>query len=444
MKRFMTKLHNLKTWHKVTSMILMLMIAVAGLGVIYVQGLMGKIKRTHIDVKKLSCVDVDGYVNIALLGVDSRKMKKKNLKQSNTDCIIVVSMNTKTNDVNLISVYRDTYLRLNGTETYQKINSAFAYGGAAGTIKTLNENMDLNIKNYVLFNFKMVADLVNAVKGIEVDVKDYEIEELNKYTIQTANNVGQKKYKLVKSPGKQTLEGVQAVSYGRIRKGVGDDFKRTSRMRIVIKKVTEKLKTEGVGTLMKLMDKLLPQLQTNLSNNDMIGLAQRLSKFKIKKSRGWPYKVATGYIDQSSFVFPVDLEKNVVKLHKEMFEQQAYKVTERLKNIAARVAGALGSSSNQQTVDPRKTTTGNGYKPRTPSSNTVKGTQNGTTQKTNPQQNTQKNAAGNNKPVQPKPDTGGNTTKPPAGNSGGNGSTGNGGNNGGGNDSGGNSGDLGN
>ena len=320
MKRFMTKLHNLKTWHKVTAMILMLMIAVAGLGVIYVQGLMGKIKRTHIDVKKLSCVDVDGYVNIALLGVDSRKMKKKNLKQSNTDCIIVVSMNTKTNDVNLISVYRDTYLRLNGTETYQKINSAFAYGGAAGTIKTLNENMDLNIKNYVLFNFKMVADLVNAVKGIEVDVKDYEIEELNKYTIQTANNVGQKKYKLVKSPGKQTLEGVQAVSYGRIRKGVGDDFKRTSRMRIVIKKVTEKLKTEGVGTLMKLMDKLLPQLQTNLSNNDMIGLAQRLSKFKIKKSRGWPYKVATGYIDQSSFVFPVDLEKNVVKLHKEMFE----------------------------------------------------------------------------------------------------------------------------
>ena len=97
MKRFMTKLHNLKTWHKVTAMILMLMIAVAGLGVIYVQGLMGKIKRTHIDVKKLSCVDVDGYVNIALLGVDSRKMKKKNLKQSNTDCIIVVSMNTKTN-----------------------------------------------------------------------------------------------------------------------------------------------------------------------------------------------------------------------------------------------------------------------------------------------------------------------------------------------------------
>lgn len=435
MKRFMTKLHNLKTWHKVTAMILMLVMSLAGLGVIYVQGMMGKIKRTHIDVRKLSCVDVDGYVNIALLGVDSRKMKKKNLKQSNTDCIIVVSMNTKTNDVNLISVYRDTYLRLNGTETYQKVNSAFAYGGAAGTIKTLNENLDLNIKNYVLFNFKMVADLVNAVNGIEVNVKDYEIEELNKYTIQTANNVGQKKYKLVKKPGKQTLEGVQAVSYGRIRKGVGDDFKRTSRMRIVIKKVTEKLKTEGLGTLMKLMDKLLPQLQTNLSNNDMIGLAQRLSKFKIKKSRGWPYKVATGYIDQSSFVFPVNLEQNVIKLHKEMFAQEAYKVTDRLKTIAARVAGALGSSSNQQTVDSGKTTTGNGYKPRTPASETVKGSGNAAGGKVPPQKATKKNAAGNNAASQPKQETGGSNSNPPPANSGGNA-------NGGGES--GNSGDLGN
>ena len=91
--------------------------------------------------------------------------------------------------------------------------------------------MDLNVDKYVLFNFKMVSDLVNSVGGITVDVKDYEIQQLNKYTKQTAHNIGQKKYKLVTKAGKQKLEGVQAVSYGRIRKGVGDDFKRTSRMR---------------------------------------------------------------------------------------------------------------------------------------------------------------------------------------------------------------------
>lgn len=89
--------------------------------------------------------------------------------------------------------------------------------------------MDLNISNYVVVNFKAVADLVDAVGGIEVDVQDYEIEQLNKYTIETAKNIGHDDYKLVESAGVQTLEGVQAVSYGRIRKGVGDDFKRTEK-----------------------------------------------------------------------------------------------------------------------------------------------------------------------------------------------------------------------
>ena len=114
--------------------------------------------------------------------------------------------------------------------------------------------MDLNVDKYVLFNFKMVSDLVNAVDGITVDVKSNEVQQLNKYTRQTANNIGQKKYNLVKKAGKQKLEGVQAVAYGRIRKGCGDDFKRTSRMRIVIKKVTAKLQKSSISTILDVMD----------------------------------------------------------------------------------------------------------------------------------------------------------------------------------------------
>ena len=99
------------------------------------------------------------------------------------------------------------------------------------TMKTLNQAMDLNISKLWVVNFKAVADLSRRqVGGIEVDVQDYEIQQLNKYTKETAENIGTKKYNLVKSAGVQTLEGVQAVSYGRIRKGVGDDFKRTERM----------------------------------------------------------------------------------------------------------------------------------------------------------------------------------------------------------------------
>lgn len=120
MNTVVSKVYSMKRWQKVTAFILMFVIFVAGLGVIFVQSQVGKIKRKKIDINKLSCVDVDGYVNIALLGVDSRKMEKNNLKGTNTDCIIVASINTKNNEVKLTSVYRDTYLRINGTETYQK------------------------------------------------------------------------------------------------------------------------------------------------------------------------------------------------------------------------------------------------------------------------------------------------------------------------------------
>ncbi|MDY2959345.1 MAG: LCP family protein [Hornefia sp.] len=384
------KIYNMKQWQKVTALILMFVMSVAGLGFIYVQSQLGKIKRKHVDIKKLSCVDVDGYVNIALLGVDSRKMEKDNLKGTNTDCIIVASINTKNNEVKLTSVYRDTYLRINGTETYQKVNSAYAYGGAEGAMKTLNQNMDLNINSYVLFNFQMVADLVDAVDGIEVDVKKEEISELNKYTKDSAEHLKSKKYNLVKKPGKQTLRGAQAVSYGRIRKGVGDDFKRTGRMRIVIQKVTDKLKTRSIRQLIKLMDVLLPQMETNLSTNDMIGLAQRLSKFKLKNSKGWPYQVTTGNIDGVSYVFPVDLEANVVKLHKEVFGQKDYKVTDTVKEIAARIASGRSSSSNQQSVSP--SSGGSGYTPPASSNQGgSSGSGSDTKQKTAPKQPTPQN-----------------------------------------------------
>lgn len=198
----------------------------------------------------LSLVDVDGYYNILLLGVDSRDMD--DLKGTRSDAIMIVSINKDTNDVKILSVYRDTFLKMGDTSSYDKITHACAKGGPEMTMKTLNQAMDLNISNYVVVNFKAVADLVDAVGGIEVDVQDYEIQQLNKYTKETADNIGTKKYNLVKSAGVQTLEGVQAVSYGRIRKGVGDDFKRTERMRTVMTLVTDKMKDMSFKEIKKI------------------------------------------------------------------------------------------------------------------------------------------------------------------------------------------------
>jgi LCP family protein required for cell wall assembly len=340
------KTAGLKRWQKI-SIIVLILIVVLGVTAytayrLYVNSKLDKINRVSVDPKNLSCVDVDGYANIVLLGVDTRNMKKKNLQGANTDCIVIVSMNEKTKKVNLISVYRDTYLRINGTITYEKVNSAFANGGAASTMKTLNEAADLNISKYVLFNFKMVADMVNAVGGIEVNVKKAEIQQLNKYTKETAKSIGQKKYKRVKKPGLQTLEGVQAVSYGRIRKGVGDDFKRTNRMRIVMSKVLGKLKKASFGELNNLMDTCMKQCETNLSNNDLLALAQRLSKVEINKSVGWPYNVTVGSLNGISYVFPAQLDKNVVRLHKALFGQENYKVSENVTVISNQIKANTG------------------------------------------------------------------------------------------------------
>lgn len=337
---------KMKTWKKVVCLVVALVLATAGTGYMamkdYLKTQLQSMRRTTVDEKKLSIVDVNGYANIVLLGVDSRSMKKKDLKNTNTDCIIIVSIEQKTGKINLISVFRDTYLKMGDTTTYAKINSAFAYGGAAMTMKSLNQAMDLNVKHYVLFNFKMVANVVDEVGGITVNVKQEEIYQLNKYTAETARIIGQKKYKLVKKAGKQTLTGVQAVSYGRIRKGVGDDFKRTNRMRVVVQKVTAKLKKCSISELTSIMKLCMKNCETNLSDNDILALMQSVTKYSFNGSIGFPYNVHTGDINGESYVFPSNLAKNVKRLHRQAFGQKGYSVSTECQEISDYITSVAG------------------------------------------------------------------------------------------------------
>ncbi len=339
---------SIKTWQRILIIIIFL-IALAGVTAYaafqqYTDRVVEQIQDDEeIEENDLSCTDVEGYVNIVLLGVDSRSMKKSALKAANTDAIIVVSMNEKTKDVNVTSVFRDTYLKMGDTSTYEKINAAYYFGGAKMCMQSLNQAMDLNIKKYVLFNFKMVADLVNAVGGIKVDVKKREIKELNKFTKETAKHIGQKKYKTVKKAGRQKLEGVQAVAYGRIRKGVGDDFRRTSRMRTVIKKVTAKLKNKNLFQLKTIMELCLDDCKTNLSKNDLIGFAQRMSKVNFQESIAYPYTVKTGMLNGVSYVFPGDLEDSARRLHKDLFDDDEYEPSEKLLSISNYIKSQVGS-----------------------------------------------------------------------------------------------------
>ncbi|MBR5516719.1 MAG: LCP family protein [Firmicutes bacterium] len=307
--------------------------------------LLGDIFTESPEDYDLSLTAVDGYYNILLLGVDSRDMD--NLSGTRSDAIMVLSINEETNDVKILSVYRDTYLKIADRDRYDKVNHACMFGGPELVMKTLNESLDLNISNYVVVNFKAVADLVDAVGGIEVEVKDYEIKELNKYTRYTANNIGREEYQLVESAGVQTLDGCQAVSYSRIRKGVGDDFQRTERMRTVVSATMDKMKGMSFGELKKLVKVVTPQVQTNLSKGNVLGLGIRLPQYNINGTEGWPFNVTTGLLKGVSYVFPADLYNNVVEVHKEFFGQEDYVPSDNILTMSNTIKNNIAAGKPQ-------------------------------------------------------------------------------------------------
>ena len=284
----------------------------------------------------LSLQAVDGYYNILLMGVDSRDMEE--LDGTRSDAIMVVSINEKNNDVKILSVYRDTYLKMGDTYTYDKITHACVYGGPEMTTKSLNQALDLNISNYVVVNFKAVADLVDAVGGIEVNIEDYEIRELNRITRNTATHLGYDDYEIVEQAGVQTLDGCQAVAYSRIRKGVGDDFKRTERMRTVVKLTTEKMKELPFKDLRKIIKVITPHVRTNISMKNVLALAIRLPQYNIMGTEGWPYNVTTGLINGVSYVLPSDLAYNTSLMHADFFGQEDYVPSNKVYEISNQIA----------------------------------------------------------------------------------------------------------
>ena len=308
----------------------------------------GEEKIEYTDIE-LSCVDVDGFINILFLGIDSRDMNK--IEGWRADAIIIASIKEETGEVFLTSVYRDTFLLLGEEGFYDKVTHSFYYGGMKESMITLNKSMDLNIKNYVVFNFKAVSDVIDAMGGIDIDIEEYEINELNRVIKETCKFVGNSDVNLIYEPGTHHVDGAQAVAYGRIRKGVGDDFKRTERMRIVISKVLEKVKTMSLSDIDKIIELGISQIKTNLSNQDILGIGMRAPKFKIAGSVGFPYTVVTGTLNGTSFVFPYNLYGDVAKLHEELFAQEGYEPSETVAMISNEILAYYAMTENQNEVD---------------------------------------------------------------------------------------------
>lgn len=316
--------------------IIVILLGVSSGGAIwFINNKFGKMQKVNLNEEELGIDsetegNLSGYRNIALFGVDSRD---SNLEKGNrSDCIIVASINNKTKDVRLISVYRDSYVQIDG-HGLDKITHAYSYGSAQLAIKTLNTNLDLNIKEFVTVNFDSVAEAVDKLGGITLNIEsNEELKYLNSYIDETASVTGKSNAKLTKT-GTQKVNGVQAVAYSRVRYTAGGDYKRTERMRNVIEAMVVKLKTKSISELNSFVDFMLPKVYTNITSGDILKLLPSATSFKISDSIGWPYEVKGITLDRWYGV-PVTLENNVEKLHKEVFGENNYTVPEKVKTIS--------------------------------------------------------------------------------------------------------------
>ena len=334
------KTSALKIIGRIFLALLVIIVILAGIGIGYIYTKLGKMTVEEIDETAIGITEetqerLSGYRNIALLGIDSRADDYGLGNRS--DCIIIASLNQDTKDIKLISVYRDTYMQVeNKNKTMlDKVTHAYSYGGAQNALKALNTNLDLNITEYVTVNFDAVIAAVDAMNGVTIDIDSSELKYINDYIDATSASSGIKSSHITKA-GKQTLDGVQAVAYSRIRYTAGGDYKRTERMRTVIEAMLSKAKTLSLGQLNKLVDTILPRVSTNITATEILALAPSIASFNITESMGWPYETKGITLDRWYGV-PVTLESNVEQLHKEVFGQPDYVVNDTIKSISNQI-----------------------------------------------------------------------------------------------------------
>ena len=346
-KRVMTKekkkRKGLKVFGITVLVLIVILLAIVGAIAIFINSKIGMMQQVELDEADLGISEqaqenLSGYRNIALFAVDSRD---DNLEKGNrSDGIIIASINNNTKEVKLISVYRDTYVQIEG-HGLDKITHAYSYGSAPLAVKTLNTNLDLNITEFATVNFDAVAEAVDALGGVTINIESQsELNYLNSYIDETARVTGKSNAK-VTSTGKQNLNGVQAVAYARIRYTSGGDYKRTERMRTVLEAMLTKLKTKNISEINNFVDTILPEVYTNITAGDIFGLVPSLMDYKVVESIGWPYETKGITLDRWYGV-PITLESNVKQLHQEAFGEPNYEPSSTVKEISNSIISKTG------------------------------------------------------------------------------------------------------
>lgn len=301
-----------------------------------------------------------GYRTIALYGVDSRE---QNLGSgTNSDSIIIASINEGTQEIKLVSVYRDTLMEIasGSMDVSQKVNYAYQVGGPVTAINTLNTNLDLNITDYVAVDFNAMASIIDAVGGVDVNILDDEVNNFNKNLAEQISLSGAYSSGITEA-GQYTLDGQQAVAYSRIRSTGKGDITRTERQRIVLMKVIDKLLKADAGSLDSFVDVSFKCISTSLNKDDIHNLVKSVAKYKVVDTAGFPFAYETADLtDKGNCIVAADMAANVQALHEYLYGTKNYRVSSEAAAINSSLAEESGVQAQKVIVSTENP--GNGIK----------------------------------------------------------------------------------
>lgn len=268
-----------------------------------------------------------GITNIALFGIDARPGEET----ARSDSIMVLTVDSTRGKVKLTSIMRDSLVTVD--DRRDKINSAYTLGPKQA-IRTLNETFDLDITEYAAVDFSQMSDIIDTVGGVNLTVFDYEIRETNRfireYCIEQRGIPNYEEY-YIRKPGYQWLNGVQAMSYARIRKnGTGDDWQRVNRQATVLKCMFEQVRGLSIGKLADLAGEIMPNVRTSLKPTELTALMSGMLRhgqpsvehFRLPADGCWEYSSDGAYI-----LF--DTETAAKQLHTYIYDDKLPEGTER-------------------------------------------------------------------------------------------------------------------
>lgn len=266
------KKKNWSTTKKVVLSLVMVLVILIGTVLGFYKHIKNKIyvkKEPSISNNDSEFKEVEGITNVLLIGVDARDLDEP----CRSDSMIIATLDNNNKKVKLTSLFRDTLVDIPG-HGEAKLNAAYMLGGPELLIKTVKETYNVSIDKYIIINFWGFETIVDYIGGIEVDVKDYQLEELNKYIGESTGGNDCP----VEKAGIQTLNGKQALSYARIRYNVGDEYERTDRQREVIFKVIEKLQNTKPSKYLGIMNTMLEYIKTNIDPLEALNMAYTIYK----------------------------------------------------------------------------------------------------------------------------------------------------------------------